>query len=85
MICRIWGLTRSMTCSYGCVPKGGFLTDAHAYEYLARAADISGQPAMAARFRRVAAVHDVDRLIRAGRDPMQQIADLEHDWNRATQ
>ena len=82
MICRLWGLTRAMTCTYGCVPDGGHLTEVQAYEFLALAADIAGEPAEAERFRRVAALPDLERRVRAIRGPLEEIAALEHGWNR---
>src|SRR4051794_18327512 len=42
MICRLWGMTPGMRCQYGCEPEGGFLTGRQAYEFLARAAELSG-------------------------------------------
>ncbi len=51
MICRLWGMVASMRCNYGCVPEGGFLTDQQAYEILAQAAEIDGDPDEAERMR----------------------------------
>lgn len=51
MICRLWGMTPGMRCQYGCQPEGGFLTGQQTYEFLARAAELSGDEAMAARLR----------------------------------
>lgn len=50
-VCRLWGTTRSMRCNFGCVPEGGFLSDAQAYELLARVAEIDGDPGQAEAFR----------------------------------
>lgn len=27
LICRLWGMTKSMRCPHGCVPEGGFMTE----------------------------------------------------------
>ncbi len=62
-ICRIWGLTRALQCSYGCVPDGGWLTEVQAYEFLAKVADLSGETAQAERFRRVAGMDDLERRV----------------------
>jgi Fe-S-cluster containining protein len=51
MICRLWGLAESMPCNFGCRPEGGLLSDRVAYEYLARAHEIAGELADAARIR----------------------------------
>lgn len=81
MICRLWGLTRAMTCTYGCVPEGGHLSEAQAYEFLACAADIAGETAQAARFRRVAVLPDLERAVRHVRGPLGDLADAEQRWN----
>jgi len=36
MICRLWGLTKSMACPFGCVPER-WLTDTEAHALLAKA------------------------------------------------
>lgn len=54
LICRLWGLTRTMQCSYGCVPDGGWISDQKAFGWLAHAAEISGDQALAAQFRQLA-------------------------------
>jgi len=51
MICRLWGMTAGMRCQYGCEPEGGFLTGRQTYEFLARVAELDGDPEAAARFR----------------------------------
>jgi Fe-S-cluster containining protein len=51
LICRLWGMTPGMRCQYGCEPEGGFLSARETYEFLARAAEISGDSVMAARLR----------------------------------
>lgn len=50
-ICRLWGLTESMPCTYGCRPEGGLLSDAEGYEFLARAYELDGQHQRAAQLR----------------------------------
>lgn len=50
LICRLWGLIESLPCTFGCRPDR-YLTDQEAYEFIARAYDISGQRAEAARVR----------------------------------
>jgi Fe-S-cluster containining protein len=84
IICRIWGLTKALQCSYGCVPEGGFLTEAQAYEFLARAADIAGETAAAARFRRVAALPNLERAVWGIRSPMGAVDEAAQCWNRTT-
>jgi Fe-S-cluster containining protein len=37
MICRLWGLVRSMKCPYGCRPEGGWLPDSEGIRLLAEA------------------------------------------------
>lgn len=53
LICRLWGLTESMPCTFGCRPTDGraLLTDREAFEYMARVHDIAGQHAEAALIR----------------------------------
>lgn len=53
-ICRLWGLTEALQCSYGCVPEGGYLTEVEAYTFLADVAHAAGEARSAERFRRVA-------------------------------
>ncbi|MGI5245061.1 YkgJ family cysteine cluster protein [Dactylosporangium sp. CA-139066] len=43
LICRLWGLTRAMRCSYGCVPEGGYLPEAVALDYIARVHEAAGE------------------------------------------
>jgi Fe-S-cluster containining protein len=43
LICRLWGLTRVMRCSYGCVPEGGYLPERTALELIARVHEIAGE------------------------------------------
>jgi Fe-S-cluster containining protein len=42
LICRIWGAVEGMPCVYGCVPEGGYLTDAEAYRLIAESLRIGG-------------------------------------------
>lgn len=51
MICRIWGMVAAMRCDYGCVPEGGFLSDAQAYEFLARVFELAGDHDQAEAYR----------------------------------
>lgn len=51
MVCRLWGMVPAMRCDYGCTPEGGFLTDAQAYEFLARAAELAGDHEAAEGYR----------------------------------
>lgn len=41
MICRLWGLTESMPCEWGCKPSR-VMSDAEGFEYLSRSLAISG-------------------------------------------
>lgn len=51
LICRLWGLTEGLPCTFGCRPTR-LLTDAETYEYLARAHDIAGEHDEAEAIRR---------------------------------
>lgn len=51
LICRLWGLTRAMRCSYGCVPEGGYLSEPAALEFIARVHAIAGEHDRAAEIR----------------------------------
>lgn len=42
LICRLWGVIKSMPCTFGCRPER-YLSDAEAYELIAQAYDIAGQ------------------------------------------
>jgi Fe-S-cluster containining protein len=42
LICRIWGMTRRMRCNFGCKPDR-YLSEPEAYEFIARAMEISGE------------------------------------------
>lgn len=37
MICRLWGLTETMQCPWGCKPSPRYLTEEECYSYLLRA------------------------------------------------
>lgn len=41
MICRLWGMTETMRCPYGCQPSR-VLTEAEGYEFLERSREIGG-------------------------------------------
>lgn len=51
MICRLWGMTVGMRCQYGCEPEGGFLSGRQFYEFLARVAELDGDPEVAREMR----------------------------------
>lgn len=65
-ICRIYGMTRTLKCQYGCEPEGGFLSDAQAYEVLARVFEIAGDHQEARKCREPFAVDAAaaDRILR---------------------
>jgi hypothetical protein len=42
LICRLWGTVESMPCVFGCVPEGGFLSDAEGYWLVGEAMRIGG-------------------------------------------
>ena len=43
LICRLWGVMRSLPCMYGCYPEGGrFLSDEEAFRLLFKAAEVAG-------------------------------------------
>lgn len=44
LVCRLWGLTETMRCPYGCVPEGGHLTDEEGFSLLGRALELGGAP-----------------------------------------
>lgn len=44
MICRLWGLVRSLPCQYGCRPEGGLLSDAEGIRLIVEAERIGGSP-----------------------------------------
>lgn len=43
LICRLWGLTESMQCPYGCKPDR-LLTDEEGFDFLRRSIEIGGAP-----------------------------------------
>jgi hypothetical protein len=42
LICRLWGTVETMKCPYGCVPEGGWVSDAEAVDLIAEAETIGG-------------------------------------------
>ena len=42
MVCRLWGAVPSMPCIYGCIPEGGFLSEAEGYWLVAESLRIGG-------------------------------------------
>ena len=62
-ICRLWGLTRAMQCSYGCIPEGGYMSSRDGYLFLARVAEVCGEPKQAERYRRVAELDDLENKV----------------------
>ncbi len=70
LICRAWGLTESMPCTFGCVPDGGHLSDQQFYEFMAQVCDIAG-------------AHDEAEQIRQPwRDHPERAAELMTQWRR---
>ena len=63
-ICRIWGMTRALQCTYGCVPEGGYLTERQAYTFLADVAGAAGEPVEEQRLREAAASPFLDRVVK---------------------
>ncbi len=53
LICRIWGMTKRLPCTYGCVPSR-YLSEEETYSLLAKVYDIGGQKVMADACRRAA-------------------------------
>lgn len=51
LICRLWGLTESLPCTFGCRPEGGLLSDAEGYLFLARVHELSGDLLVARKLR----------------------------------
>jgi hypothetical protein len=44
LMCRLWGIEEGMRCPYGCVPDGGWLSEAEAALFWFRAYAIAGWP-----------------------------------------
>jgi Fe-S-cluster containining protein len=44
VICRVFGVSESLKCPYGCRPNGPYLTDAETVEFLLEANRIGGDP-----------------------------------------
>ena len=42
LICRLWGTVESMPCIYGCIPEGGFLSEAEGYWLVGESLRIGG-------------------------------------------
>jgi Fe-S-cluster containining protein len=42
ILCRLWGAVEGMPCVYGCVPEGGYLTDAEGARLIAESLRIGG-------------------------------------------
>lgn len=51
LICRLWGLTRGMRCSYGCIPHGGYLPDEAVIDLIIRVHEAAGEHERAAQLR----------------------------------
>lgn len=45
LICRLWGVVKSMPCPWGCRPEGGWLTDQQGYDLIRRANAIAAKAA----------------------------------------
>jgi len=78
MICRLWGLTREMQCSYGCEPVGGYVPLWQAYEWIAEAYRITGDEYTARMYRTLAANPEVNRYVRRTRDPVLALERRAH-------
>jgi hypothetical protein len=53
MICRLWGLVRSMPCPYGCRPEGGLLPDSEGVRLLIESDRIGGSEVGTTAFERM--------------------------------
>jgi len=42
MVCRLWGAVETLPCVYGCVPEGGFLSEAEGYRLIAESMRVGG-------------------------------------------
>ncbi|MBB5140493.1 Fe-S-cluster containining protein [Thermocatellispora tengchongensis] len=48
MLCRLWGATETMPCTYGCLPEEGLLPDADGHALLAQSLDVGKPDALSA-------------------------------------
>lgn len=64
LICRLWGLTDSMPCTFGCIPEGGRLSDAEGYLFLARVHELSGDHLAARKLREMWSPENRERASR---------------------
>lgn len=62
-ICRIWGMTRALQCTYGCVPEGGYLPEREGYTFLADVAHAAGEYAEERRLREAAASPYLEQVV----------------------
>ena len=42
MVCRLWGVVENLPCAYGCVPEGGYLSEAEGYRLIFESMRIGG-------------------------------------------
>ena len=42
IVCRLWGAVAGLPCIYGCVPEGGYLSDAEGYRLISESMRIGG-------------------------------------------
>jgi Fe-S-cluster containining protein len=42
LVCRLWGAAEGLECPFGCIPEGGWLSRAEAYELIAESMRIGG-------------------------------------------
>jgi hypothetical protein len=46
LVCRLWGAIERLKCPFGCIPKGGWLSDKEAYRLVEEADRIGGREGM---------------------------------------
>jgi hypothetical protein len=69
MVCRLWGLVKSMRCPYGCVPEGGFMSEADGVTALLESERIGGSELGTAAFQRM-----MENLKRFGAEEIARLA-----------
>lgn len=64
MVCRLWGVTESLACPYGCATPEGTLTDSQGWRLLAAAMQVGGD----------ASIPDMDKVSGAFEKHREQLA-----------
>lgn len=65
IVCRLWGAVEGMPCVYGCIPEGGWLSDAEGFRLVAESLRIGGGAGFSATTEEIRELMEREHMRRA--------------------